>query len=458
MKKNEIRKRFFQYVFFNILSSLGVSVYLLIDTYFISKGMGADGLAALNVCLPVFNFLNGFGLMLGIGGGSRFSMMYCNTERAETDKIFTNAFYASVLISAVFLLAGLFFSAPLTRLLGADERIFELSHGYLKTVLLFAPAFVLNNLLVCFMRNDCAPRLATLAVLGGSFANVILDYDFIFVMNMGMRGAALATSIAPIVSMAILSIHFLSGWNAFRLRLEKPRFEIIRTIFSLGLPTFVTEVSGGIVILVFNFIIYRLTGNTGLAAYGVIANLAIVCTAVYTGLSSGVQPLLCSLHGKKDVNGQKYLLRLSIVSAFVLAAGIYAAMYLYTPDLVTVFNSDGHAEFQLIAKQGIRRYFLFMPFMGVNALLSVFFMSCELPALSQLISLLRGAVLVIPIAFLFFALKSMSGIWLTVPISEVLTAATGAVIYYYFAKPYEVYVYHYVPNKTDTAELPTQPS
>ena len=124
MKPNELRIQYLKYVFFNILSTLGVSVYILADTYFISKGMGADGLTALNLCLPVFNFINGFGLMLGLGGGSRFSMLYCKIERAETDKIYSNAFWTALAVSACFFLTGLFFSAQLTSLLGADSRVF----------------------------------------------------------------------------------------------------------------------------------------------------------------------------------------------------------------------------------------------------------------------------------------------------------------------------------------------
>ena len=140
MKTNELRTTFLKYVFFSILSSIGVSFYILIDTFFISLGMGADGLAALNLCLPVFNFINGFGLMLGMGGGSKFSMLYCRIERAETDKIFTSTFWSALSIGAVFMLAGIFFSEQLTVLLGADEAIFAQAHSYLKTVLLFAPA------------------------------------------------------------------------------------------------------------------------------------------------------------------------------------------------------------------------------------------------------------------------------------------------------------------------------
>ena len=132
MKPSELRVKFLKYVFFNILSTLGVSVYILADTYFISKGLGTDGLIALNLCLPVFNFINGFGLMLGMGGGSRFSMLYCRIERSETDKIYTNAFWTALAVSACFILTGVFFSARLTRMLGADDSVFELAHGYMK--------------------------------------------------------------------------------------------------------------------------------------------------------------------------------------------------------------------------------------------------------------------------------------------------------------------------------------
>ena len=447
MNRSNIRSQFFRYIFFNIISTLGISVYILIDTYFIAKGMGADGLAALNLCLPVFNFINGFGLMLGIGGGSKFSMLYCHVERRETDKIYSNAFYAALMVSAVFQLTGLFFSRQVTALLGADETIFDMAHSYLRTVLLFAPAFVLNQLIVCFMRNDCAPKLAMAGVLGSSAANVVLDYVFIFRLGMGMKGAALATCIAPFISMGIMSIHFLTGWNAFQLRRVRPSWKITRNIMSLGLYSLVTEISGGIVILVFNFVIYRMLGNTGLAAYGIIANLAIVFTAIFTGLSGGVQPLMCSLRGERDEKGIRYLVRISVITSLILAIGAYTAIYLKTGTLVSLFNGSGNAQLQAFAEHGLCLYFLYMPFMGLNSVFAVYFTACELPTAAQLVSLLRGALLVIPLAFLFYAFRSINGIWLTIPVAELLTLGVSCVICFYIAKPYEVYVYHYQPHE-----------
>lgn len=447
MKTSELRNTFFKYIFFSILSTISISVYILADTYFIAKAMGSDGLTALNLCLPVFNFINGCGLMFGIGGGSRFSMLYCRTGRDETDRVFTNAFWAALAAGLGFLLAGVFFSKPLTRMLGADSAVFPLAHSYLKTVLRFAPAFVMNNLLVCFLRNDGAPRLAMAGVVGSNAANIVLDWLFMFRLDMGMRGAALATCIAPLISMAIMSIHFLTGWNAFRLRMLLPSREMVRDIVSLGLHTFVTECSGGIVIIVFNFVIYRLCGNIGIAAYGVTANLAIVFTAIFTGLSGGVQPLLCKYHGGKNTEASNYLLRLSLRTAVITALCAYGLVYTHCAGLVSVFNGQSDPQFTALAENGVRLYFLFMPFMGINAVFSVCFTSCEKPLLSQIVSLLRGVILVVPLTFVFLKMRSMNGIWLTVPIAEMLTAAAAAVLYFCCVKPYGIYVYRYVPRR-----------
>ena len=456
MNKSTIRSQFFKYIFFNIISTLGISVYILIDTFFIAKGMGADGLAALNLCLPVFNFINGFGLMLGIGGGSKFSMLYGHVERRETDRVYSNAFYAALLISVLFQLTGLFFSGQVTTWLGADSTVFDMAHSYLRTVLLFAPAFILNQLILCFMRNDCAPKLAMAGVLGSSAANVVLDYLFIFRFGMGMKGAALATCISPFISLAIMGIHFATGWNAFHLRFDLASWDSLSSILSLGLYSLLTELSGGIVILVFNFVIYRMLGNTGIAAYGIIANLAIVFTAIFTGLSGGVQPLMCKLRGERDETGMRYLVRISVVTALLLAVGAYTAICMKTGTLVTLFNDSGNAQLQAFAEHGLRLYFIFLPFMGLNSIFVVYFTACELPTAAQLVSLLRGALLVVPLAFIFFAFRSVNGIWLTIPIAEVLTLGVSSVICFYIAKPYETYVYYYQPPEPTVHSRPNQ--
>jgi Na+-driven multidrug efflux pump len=268
-----------------------------------------------------------------------------------------------------------------------------------------------------------------LGMLSGSLVNIVLDYIFIFRMDMGMDGAALATCLAPFVSMGIMSIHIITGWNAFSLRLSLPSPKLIHEIVSLGLHSFFTEASGGIVILVFNFVIYRLLGNTGIAAYGVIANIGIVFTAIYIGISSGVQPLMCRYHGRKNTAAIRYLLKLSVVTALIFSAAAYALLFIQVSPVVGIFNSSSDKTLQAIAEHGLRLYFLFMPFMGINTILAVYFSSNEKPHTAQMISLLRGTLLVIPLVFLAYCLSSINLVWLTIPISELVTAAAGGAIF-----------------------------
>ena len=140
-------------------------------------------------------------------------------------------------------LTGIFFTPALARLLGAEGAILQLSVRYLRTILLFSCAFMINNILVCFIRNDGSPQLSMAAMLTGSFSNIVLDYVFIFPMGLGMFGAALATGLAPVLSMLVLSLHFIRRQNHFRPVACRPKIRTVQEILATGLPSFVTELS-----------------------------------------------------------------------------------------------------------------------------------------------------------------------------------------------------------------------
>ena len=141
----------------------------------------------------------------------------------EGNRIFTNTAYLVGIFALIFVLMGLGFSGNITSLLGADGEIFEMTKTYLMVVLLFAPAFMTNDFLLCFVRNDGNPGLAMTAMLTGSFSNIVLDYVFIFPMGLGMFGAVLATGLAPVLSMLVLSLHFIRRQNHFRPVACRPR-------------------------------------------------------------------------------------------------------------------------------------------------------------------------------------------------------------------------------------------
>lgn len=297
MEQQSCTRDFAHYTILSVLGTLGVSCYILADTFFVSKGLGTNGLTALNLAIPVYNFIHGTGLMLGMGGATKFSVCKSQEKTEEVNRIYTNTIYLALLFSGVFVLAGLLFSRQMAVLLGADTDVLEMTATYLYWLLLFAPAFILNDILLCFVRNDGSPQLPTIAQLIGSFANILLDYIFIFPMGMGIFGAVFATGLSPVISIMIMLPHWLQKKNSFHFVKTKIRKYIITQDLSLGFPSFIAQLSSGIVMITFNAIILQLAGNTGVAAYGVVANISLVIIAVYTGIAQGIQPLVSTFYG-----------------------------------------------------------------------------------------------------------------------------------------------------------------
>ena len=201
-------RQFIRYVSLNIMGMMGISFYVLADTYFIANGLGADGLTALNLALPVFSIVCGIGLMLGMGGATKYAIMKQTVPKEELNHLFGMILETGLIIGIILAFIGMFFSRPLGAMLGADETVIADTSIYLKVLLSFAPVFMVNYILECFVRNDGSPNLSMLGMLIGSVLNVVLDYVFIFPCGLGMFGAALATGATPIVSILILSIHF----------------------------------------------------------------------------------------------------------------------------------------------------------------------------------------------------------------------------------------------------------
>ncbi len=343
---------FMKYASLNVLGMIALSCYILADTFFVSLALGANGLTALNLAIPVYSFINGSGLMIGMGGGIKYSILKSQGNRERGNQIFTNGAVMTAVIAGIFFLLGIFAAGPLIRLLGADDTVYEMGKTYLRVILVFAPMFMTNNLLLCFIRNDGAPQLSMAAMIGGSLSNVVLDYVFMFPLKMGIFGAAFATGLAPVISIGILSPYLLRKKNQFHLKKCRILPGLILGIFSSGLPSLITEVSSGIVIIVFNMIILGLAGNTGVAAYGVIANLSLVVIAIYTGISQGIQPLMSSFYGAGNRKNIKSILRYAMAAVVLISAVVYLTIFFGADPIAAVFNSEQNPTLQSIARQG----------------------------------------------------------------------------------------------------------
>lgn len=425
MKEKALVKQFARYVSLNICGMIGLSCYILADTYFVSKGLGANGLAALNLAIPIYSLVHGCGLMFGMGGATKYSIYIGQKEYKNADKSFSNTIYILSVPAVIFVLAGVFFAGRLALLSGADNAVLGMTKTYLRVILLFSPVFMINDSLLCFVRNDGNPQLAMIGMLTGSIANIVLDYVFVFPLKMGIFGAVLATALAPVISLIVLSNHWFTKQNQFHFQRTKLSLCLIRDILSLGIPSFIAEVASGVVMIVFNLIILRLQGNTGVAAYGVVANLSLVVNSIYTGMAQGIQPILSRLCGCGDEKGIKRILQYAVNTMLVLSGCIYLLLFVAGNSVVSVFNSEQNILLQHIALTGLKLYFAAIPFVGFNVMISAYFTSTEKALPAQVVSLLRGGLVLLPVAFLLSSLLKMTGVWISYPVTECLTAITA---------------------------------
>ena len=410
---------------FNVLGMLGLSCYILADTFFVAKGLGSNGLAALNLAIPIYSFIHGSGLMLGIGGATRYSIAKSQGQTDRMNLIFSHTAFSVCVLSIVFFTVGLWGADVITRILGADDAIFSMCRTYLQVLLLFSPLFMLNDMVLCFVRNDGAPRLVMVSMLAGSFLNIFLDYVFIFSFRMGIFGAVLATGFAPAIGLAVQSTFFIQKKNHFCLVKRPLRLQLLGQILSTGVPSLITELSSGIVIMAFNAIILGLMGNIGVAAYGIIANLSIVVIALYTGIAQGIQPLLSRYYGAGTDRNVQSVFKYALYTVILLSGIVYLGVFLGADWLASVFNSEGSHTLQTIAVDGMKLYFTACVFAGSNIIFSIYCTSTDNPRPASILSVLRGFLLILPMAFVMSRLWGMTGLWLAFPATELSAAALG---------------------------------
>lgn len=417
-----LTKQFFKYVSQNIFGLLGTSCYILADTYFIAQAAGTDGVTLLNLCLPIYNLIFAFGSMIGLGAATRYAILRAQGD-ARAQRYFSNAIFCVCILAVPFMLVGIFRPDGLLRLMGGDADIVALGMNYARIFLMFTPFFMCNYVVASFVRNDGDPSLAMVATLSGSLFNVVFDYIFIFPMGLGLPGAALATAISPILSIAVCSAHFIKKSNTITFVRKAPSVRLLAQSCQLGISGFVGELSSGVTTTVFNFLLLRLAGNVAVAAYGVVANFALVATAIFNGVAQGAQPLVSQCYGKNEMAGARKLLLLGCGTALGLAALLYGVVFGYTDALTALFNSENSALMAEFAHSGMRIYFVGYFFAGCNIVAAGYLGAVNRPAEASITSLCRGMVAIVVCSLVLSALFGMNGVWAAFPVSEVITLA-----------------------------------
>jgi putative MATE family efflux protein len=419
--KDDITKLFMRFLIPSISGSVMVSMYILFDTIFVGRGVGSAGLAALNISIPIYNVLFAVGLLMGVGGATALSISIGQKNVDKLNDIFTYSVVIALSIGALITIFGSIFIDELICFLGANADNFHLVKEYLGIVIMFSISFIMVNTLAVFIRTDKAPRLAMWSTIVGAITNIVLDAVFIFVFNWGMRGAAIATVMSSVLSLSFLVyFHFIRGNT--KLRLVKPKFspELLKRISLNGTPSFIIEVSSGIVIFAFNGVLDNIVGTIGISAYSIIANISLICVAIFTGVAQAIQPIISVNYGAQKLYRVNKVVKLGLIFAGVFGIIFFATGFLFPKPIVSLFNTD-NSELMKITMRGINIYFIGFIIMGLNIVLGAFYQAIEHSIFSMIISVSRGigfillGLLILPRAF------SVDGVWATVPFAEAAT-------------------------------------
>ena len=426
-----IQREFYQFVTFSVMSMVGQSLFILADTYFIANGVGAQGLAALNIVLPAVNIINGLGWMFGVGGATQFAITKSQGKLKKANDHFTQTVVSAGLIAVLFTLFSQFFVTDILYFLGVTPELFEMSRSYFTILTLFSPLFILNNVFITFIRNDFNPRLAMFGMILGGIINIIFDYIFIYPMGMGLKGAAIATVFSPVISLLVCSLHFKYSRRTLAFQPLKLGIGSFLATLRNGFSSFLNEFSSAFVMVIFNLIVLDLAGNVGVSAYSIVANMNIIAVAIFTGIGQGLQPLVSAYHGKNDKTAVQTILRLGVMTS-LLIGGLFVGIGVFLPNvIVALFNGNDNVALAQLAVPGVRLYFTSFLFTGINFTMIFYLSAINEGKKSLVISALRGLIFIYPAVGLMSRSMGITGVWLAMTVVEILTLLGIVMIYWH---------------------------
>ena len=427
LTQRPIKQLYFKYLLAAFGSALVGAVYTLVDMAVIGQYAGPTGTAAITLVLPVWSFICSLGILTGIGGSVLYSNARGEGGETKANAMFTAAVIATAALAAVIWLLMLFFDEQLLRLLGSAGELLEIGLTYLKPLKTAIPVFIFSQMLAAFLRNDNDPGRATFAVVFTSILNVIGDFLLTFTFDMGVYGAALATALSNLISVAIMLTHFAGKKNT--LRLVRPR-QLLRTgghIFAIGFSVFFVDLAMGIMTMLYNRRILQLLSNDALSVFGAIASLTTVVQCCSYSIGQAAQPILSANFGAGQMERVRKVLKYGIVTA-VLFGAFWMTVTLALPGTIIRLFMDATDSVLAIAPGILRKYgisYLFAPF----TLFATYYFQSILKARTALgISLSRGLIVGGVMLYVLPALFGADSLWFAMPVAEISVAAVTAVL------------------------------
>ena len=433
--KGRIRPLYFKYLSAAFGSALISSIYGIVDMAMVGQYQGPQGTAAMAVISPIWNIIYSLGLLMGIGGSVLLSTLRGESEEnlKKSNEYFTAAVIGVSILALITWIALIFFDRELLLLFGAEESLMPLARRYVLPVKFAVPLFLFSQLLSAFLRNDGNPGLATRAVLCGGIFNVFGDYILVFVLDLGILGAGMATCLGCLLTVCVMLTHFLKPGCTLRFVRPTRLAHKLGRIAVTGFSTFFIDVAMGILTVLFNRQILKYLGTNALSVYGIIINIStfVQCCAYSIGQAS--QPIRSVNFGAKRFDRIRETLKYALGTAAAFGL-IWTALCVLAPKLFIRIFMQPTQEILAIAPAIIRSYGISFLLLPLNIFSTYYFQALLKPRTSFIVSVGRGAVISGILICLLPLVAGADSIWFAMPITELITAVYVASMMLWYTK------------------------
>jgi putative MATE family efflux protein len=404
-----------------LLGSFVQVIYAVVDTIFIGHYVGPLGMAGISIAFPLQMFVQGVGMMVGIGGGSLISRLIGAGDTQRAERALGNSIMLGVLFSGILMAAILPFISFWVTLIGATENVLPYARDFLSVTYAGVIFNIVNAVLLTLIRSEGNTRIAMISMITQAVLNVLLDWLFIAHLQMGIKGAALATLVAQGIAMCYALSYYISksGYLQVRLANFKPDLKILKPIFAIGISQFAQTVATSLAALMLVKMMSTHGGDAALGAFGILQRVMWFAMVPGQVLGQAMQPILGFNYGARRFRQALRVLNLTFLYSTIFSLVAFVVLFFFPEILLRVFTGD-----EVLIKAGAqaaRIIFITMPLFGFFNVGQMVFPSIGKAVESFIIAVARPLAFIIPLTLLLPLFYELNGVWASFPGADILT-------------------------------------
>ena len=419
-----------------IAMSVFMSFYTMVDGLFVSNLIGTNALSAINLTAPVIQLVTAISTMLATGGSAVIMKKMGEHKTKEAREDFTFLIFVNVMVGLVMCIRGYSVMDSLFKHMELSPEVANYCTTYLRHYLLFIiPILLMNNFTLYMIASEKA-ALSLLCSVTGGVLNMVLDFVFIAVFDLGIGGAAIATGLGYSVTALVGLFVFSRKKNLLHFTKPVFRIKVLANAATNGCSEMATALVTGIITMMFNWTMLHYVGENGVAAVTIIMYVLMFASSLYTGYSYGVAPMISYYYGEKNLTKLKKLVSTSLKVIAVISLVTVIASFAATKPLVSIFARPDHPVFEL-SVTGNRICTLALFFIGFNIFASGMFTALSNGIVSAVLALSRSFVFMLITMLVLPALLGVNGIWLATPVAELMALVLSIVMFLKYRKRYQ---------------------